>query len=413
VTQSIETAGAEGRRLFDRDFSFWYVARSISVAGTAASAVALPLLVYRTSASPALTAAVVGLEALPYLLFGLFAGAAADRLRRKRMMIAADIGCALMLATVPVAALFDALTSWHVLVVAFAVGCGFCWFDAAAWGAFVRLVGKSGVTRANSVIWSTEVVLEIAAPAAAGLLAAIADPTAVLAVDAATYLASAALLTQIRTPLDTGPAVARRLWTEIAEGLRYLWRTPILRTLTAAGFGLNFAVGGVLGLLVVHADQALGLSPDDRRLGLLYAAGAVGSLIAAVILPRASRWAGQGLVSIAGLAVFVVALIGLAGTSAFTLALAVWAIWAVARLAVNANGITVRQLLTPDELQGRVNTTGRMLAWGGTPFGALVGGLTADAYGVRVAYLVLAVPVVLSLALVLASPVRGLRLAVD
>jgi Transmembrane secretion effector len=413
VTQSIETAGAPARRLFDRDFSYWYLARSISVAGTAASAVALPLLVYRTSASPALTAAVVGLEALPYLLFGLFAGAAADRLRRKRMMIAADLCCAVLLATVPVAALLGALTAWHVLVVAFGVGCGFCWFDAAAWGAFVRLVGKSGVTSANSLIWSTEIVLEIAAPAAAGLLAAIADPTAVLAVDAATYLASAALLTRIRTELNTEPTVPRRLWAEIAEGLRYLWRMPVLRTLTVAGFGVNFAVGGVLGLLVVHADRALGLSPADRRLGLLYAAGAVGSLIAAVLLPRASRWAGQGMVSIGGLVVFVVALIGLAGTSAFTVALAGWAIWAVARLTVNANGITVRQLLTPDELQGRVNTTGRMLAWGGTPFGALAGGLTADAYGVRVAYLVLAVPALLSLALVLASPVRGLRLATE
>jgi MFS family permease len=320
VTQSGTTAGVGRRRLFDRDFSYWYLARSISVAGTAASAVALPLLVYRTTASPALTAAVVGLEAAPYLMFGLFAGAAADRLSRKRMMIVADVGCAVMLATVPIAALFHSLASWHVLIVAFGVGFGFCWFDAAAWGAFVRLVGKPGVTRANS---------------------------------------------------------------------------------------------GVLGLLVVHADQALGLSPQDRRLGLLYAAGAVGSLIAAVLLPRASRRAGQGTVSIAGLTIFVLALLGLAYTSTFTLALAAWALWAVARLAVNANGITVRQLLTPDDLQGRVNTTGRMLAWGGTPFGALVGGLTANAYGVRVAYLALAVPAALSLCLVLASPVRGLRLVVE
>jgi len=413
VTRSIETAGVEGRRLFDRDFSRWYLARSISIAGTAASAVALPLLVYRTSASPALTAAVVGLEALPYLLFGLFAGAAADRLRRKRMMITADICCALLLTTVPVAALFDALAAWQVLVVAFGVGCGFCWFDAAAWGAFVRLVGRSRVTRANSVIWTTEIVLEIAAPAAAGLLAALADPSLVLAADAATYLASAALLVGIRTPLDTGPTAPRRLSAEIVEGLRYLWRTPVLRTLTAAGFGLNVAVGGVLGLLVVHADQALGLSPEDKRLGLLYAAGAVGSLVAAVILPRVSRWAGQGMVSLGGLGLFVVAVVGLAGTSTFTLALGVWWIWSVARLAVNANGITVRQLLTPDELQGRVNTTGRMLAWGGTPFGALLGGLSADAYGVRVAYLLLAVPAVLSVALVYASPVRRLRLTFD
>ncbi|QLQ35341.1 MFS transporter [Micromonospora robiginosa] len=413
MTRLVETAGVDGRRLFHRDFCLWYLARSISVAGTAASAVALPLLVYRTSASPTLTAAVVGLEALPYLLFGLFAGAAADRLRRRRMMIVADVCCALLLATVPLAALFDVLTPGYLLVVAFGVGCGFCWFDAAAWGAFVRIVGKPGVTRANSLIWSTEIVLEIAAPAAAGLLAAIADPTLVLAVDAATYLASAALLARIRTGLDPEPAVARRLRAEIAEGLRHLWRTRVLRTLTAAGFGLNVAAGGVVGLLVVHADEVLDLSPEDRRLGLLYAAAAVGSLVAAVILPRASRWAGQGTVSVTGLVIFVAALVGLAGTSVFALALVWWAVWAVARLTVNANGITVRQLLTPDALQGRVNTTGRMLAWGGTPFGALIGGLAADAYGARVAYLLLAVPVVLSLALVIASPVPGLRIRVD
>ncbi|MET7467918.1 MFS transporter [Micromonospora sp. NPDC005686] len=413
MTRLVETAGVDGSRLFHRDFSLWYLARSISVAGTAASAVALPLLVYRTSASPTLTAAVVGLEALPYLLFGLFAGAAADRLRRKRMMIIADVCCALLLATVPVAALFDVLAPWYLLVVAFGVGCGFCWFDAAAWGAFVRIVGKPGITRANSLIWSTEIVLEIAAPAAAGLLAAVADPTLVLALDAVTYLVSAALLAQIRAGLDPGPAVARRVRAEIAEGLRHLWRTRVLRTLTAAGFGLNVAAGGVLGLLVVHADEVLDLSPEDQRLGLLFTAAAVGSLVAAVALPRASRWAGQGTVSITGLVIFVAALIGLAGTSVFALALAWWAIWAVARLTVNANGITVRQLLTPDALQGRVNTTGRMLAWGGTPFGALIGGLAADTFGVRVAYLMLAVPVVLSLALVVTSPVRGLRVTVD
>ncbi|MEU8315218.1 MULTISPECIES: MFS transporter [unclassified Micromonospora] len=413
MTRLVETAGVDGSRLFHRDFSLWYLARSISVAGTAASAVALPLLVYRTSASPTLTAAVVGLEALPYLLFGLFAGAAADRLRRKRMMIIADVCCALLIATVPVAALFDVLAPWYLLVVAFGVGCGFCWFDAAAWGAFVRIVGKAGITRANSLIWSTEIVLEIAAPAAAGLLAAVADPTLVLAVDAVTYLVSAALLAQIRAGLDPGPTGARRVRAEIAEGLRHLWRTRVLRTLTAAGFGLNVAAGGVLGLLVVHADEVLDLSPEDQRLGLLFTAAAVGSLVAAVVLPRASRWAGQGTVSITGLVIFVAALIGLAGTSVFALALAWWTIWAVARLTVNANGITVRQLLTPDALQGRVNTTGRMLAWGGTPFGALIGGLAADTVGVRVAYLMLAVPVVLSLALVITSPVRGLRITAD
>lgn len=413
MTQTVEKAGATRRRLFDRDFSLWYLSRSISVAGTSASAVALPLLVYRTSASPALTAAVVGLEALPYLMFGLLAGAVADRARRKWMMVTADVCCALILATVPIADLAGRLTPWHVLAAAFGVGCGFCWFDAAAWGAFARLAGRSRITRANSVLWATETILEVTAPAAAGLLAAVADPAAVLAVDAVTYLVSAVLLSRIRTELDAGGGSARRLRAEIVEGWRHLWRMPVVRTLTLAGFGVSFSVGGVLGLLVVHADRALGLRPADGRVGLLYAAGAIGSLLAAVVLPYASRRLGQGTVSIVGLALFLVTVLALAGTSTFAIAMLIWAAWAVARLTVNANSITVRQLLTPDELQGRVNTTGRMIAWGGTPFGALVGGLVADGYGVRIAYLVLIVPVALSLALILASPVRGLRLAVD
>jgi hypothetical protein len=408
----VTAVGVERRRLFDADFTRWYASRSIGVAGTAASAVALPLLIYRTSASPALTAAVVGLEALPYLLFGLFAGAAADRFDRRRMMVAADIACALMLATVPIADLAGALSPWHVLAVAFGVGCGFCWFDAAAWGAFFRIVGKSRVAKANSVVWSTEIIIEIAAPALAGLLAALADPSAVLAVDAVTYLISAALLAGLKTDLNMA-AAGGRIWSEIGEGLRYVWGVRVIRTLTIAGFGLNMAVGGVLGLLVVHADKALGIDPSDKRIGLLYAAGAVGSLIAALALPRAGRVAGQGTVSIVGFATFVLAVGGLAATGTFGVALVAWAVWSVARLGVNANGIVVRQLLTPDKLQGRVNTTGRMVSWGGTPFGALLGGLAADAYGVRAAYLLLAVPAAIGLALAVASPVRGLRLPTD
>jgi hypothetical protein len=139
----------------------------------------------------------------------------------------------------------------------------------------------------------------------------------------------------------------------------------------------------------------------------------VGSLIAALVLPRAAGRFGQGIVSIASFAIFVLAVAWLAGTATFIGALLAWTVWSAARLAVNANGITVRQLLNPDEFQGRVNTTGRMVAWGGTPFGALLGGMAADAYGVRAAYLLLTVPAAIGLVTLLASPVRGLRLPVD
>ncbi|HEX5201451.1 hypothetical protein ACFQS1_35590 [Paractinoplanes rhizophilus] len=181
----------------------------------------------------------------------------------------------------------------------FGVGCGFCWFDAAAWGAFFRIVGKPRLARANSVVWSTEIVIEIAAPAGAGLLAALADPSAVLAVDALTYLISAALLAGLKTDLDMA-ATGRRMWPEIGEGLRYVWGTPVIRTLTIAGFGL----------------------PGDLRAG-----------------------------------------------------------------------------------------GGRPGRDRGVRGGA--GGLAAGAYGVRAAYLLLAVPAAIGLALAVASPVRGLRLPTD
>lgn len=405
--------GERRRGLLDhRDFRLWYLSRSASIAGTAASAVALPLLIYQSSQSPMLTAAVVGLEALPYLLFGLFAGAVADRLPRRAMMIGSDLACALLLITLPAARAWDVLSSWHVLAVAFGVGCGFCFFDAAAWGAQLRLVGKARVANANSLLWSTEVVLGIGAPAAAGLLAAAADPTVVLAADALTYLASAALIARVRSGLDSAstPAAPRGLRTDIREGLTYVWNQPVIRTLCLTGFGFNVACGGALSLLVVHADQVLGLTPPDRRIGLLYTAGAIGALIAAVALPRLSRHTGQGMVSVMGYAVFIASTLGLVLNSIFVGGLLLWATWTFAELTVNGNGITVRQILTPEELQGRVNTTGRMIAWGGTPFGALLGGWLAEAAGARIAYLTLAAPAAVGLAVLLATPVRGLRI---
>jgi MFS family permease len=400
----------EARRLLaGRDFRLWYVSRAASVAGTAASAVALPLLTYQTSASPVLTAAVVGLEALPYLLFGLFAGAAADRLRRKAMMVGADLACALVLASVPAAQAGGVLTTGHVLAAAFGVGCGFCWFDSAAWGALARLVGKARLPEANSLIWSTEIVLVIAIPAGAGALAATTDPALVLAVDAATYAVSALLIARIRVGLDPPPRPSLDLRAEIGEGLRYLWGQPVIRTLSLTGFAFNLSAGGVFGLLVVHADEVLGMAPPDRRIGLLYTAAATGALAAALLLPRATRAAGPGPVSLVAYSVFVAALLGLAANPYFAGALLLWAVWELARGTGNMNGITVRQQLTPDELQGRVNTTGRMISWGGTPFGALLGGAVAELSGVRAAYVVLAAPVAVGLVVLLASPVRRLR----
>lgn len=188
---------------------------------------------------------------------------------------------------------------------------------------------------------------------------------------------------------------------------------PVIRTLSLTGFGYSLAGGGVIGLLVVHADQLLGIPATSDRIGLLYAAAAAGSLVATLMLPLLGRVVGQGPVSILGYGLFTVALLALASVHSFFAALPLWAAWQFASSLAITNGITLRQQLTPDDLQGRVNTTGRMIAWGGTPFGALIGGVVAETAGVRAAYLTLAVPVVIGLAVLLASPLPRLRTAIQ
>lgn len=397
--------------LRDADFRRWYLARSISYAGTAATAVALPLLAYQKTGSAALTGAVAAAEALPYLIFGLPAGAVADRVSRLRLMVAAELLAAVLVLSAPVAQVFGTLTDLHIVGVAAAIGTAFCWFDAAAWGALTRVAGRDRLVRANSLIWATATVTGIAVPAIAGVAASLWDPSAVLIADALTYLVSIVLLRRIGVALEQEEArgTGRSLRHDIAAGLAYLWRQPVIRTLSLTGFGLSTTAGGILALLVVHAHEQLGLTGGDRRIGLLYAAAAVGAFASALALPILSRILGVGRLSMAGYSVFLAAVLALAGAESLWLALLLWVACDFAGATAITNGITVRQQLTPDDLQGRVNTTGRMIAWGGTPVGAALGGLVAETHGVSTAYALLAVPVGLALVALLLSPVRRLR----
>lgn len=327
-------------------------------------------------------------------------------------MVGADLLCAMLLLTVPLAARYDALTGWHLLMVAVGLGCGFCWFDAAAWGAIVQLVGRERLPAANSLTWSTSTVVGVVVPAGAGAFLVAVDPATLLGLDAISYLLSAVLIAGLGRRLSNPPSdgTAGVRVGDIRAGVRFIWRHPVIRALTGAGFGLSVAAGGVLGLLVVHADEVMRIDPGDPRIGLLYTACAVGALAAAVILPWLSRRYPVGVISGVGFGLVVAAGIGLLLVRQTVAALCLWAVWDGARTLAIINSITVRQRLTPDELQGRVNTTARMVAWGGTPFGALLGGVLASTAGLRAAYVTLAVVAAVAGLVVFSGPVRRLRI---
>jgi MFS family permease len=149
----------------DRHFVRYWTARTISLAGSATSLVLLPVLVYDRTRSAALTGALSAAQFGPYLLFGLTAGAVADRVDRRRVMVGAEVASAVLLATVPLAAALGALTTTHVLTVAFLVGCLYVWFDAANFGALPHLVGRPRLPEAVGAVGVSSTVADVAGPA--------------------------------------------------------------------------------------------------------------------------------------------------------------------------------------------------------------------------------------------------------
>jgi Transmembrane secretion effector len=350
----------------------------------------------------------VAIETVPYLAFGLFAGAFADRTDRRRLMWRCELISAVLLASIPVADAAGVLSVAQVYLVAVSAGVVFVWFDAANFGALPALVGRDRIASAYSWLNASASVLMIAAPAVGGLLAATIGPAPSLAVDAASCLISAALLLSIRRPFSAaapdGPV--GRLRDRIAEGFGFLWRHRTLRSLTITGFGNSAAIGAILGLLVAYANRQLGLPPTSALIGVLYASGAVGALLASLAMSRLMHRYSVLTIRLAGLTVQLLLILPFAVATSPLPAMLCYAGLGAGNEAVALSGIIYRQQGTPDHLQGRVNVAGRMLAWGGQPAGAAAAGAVAAATSIRAGLLAGAAGLVLAIILSLAGPLH-------
>jgi MFS family permease len=358
--------------------------------------IVLPVLVYKLTGSPAWVASVNAIEAVPYIALGLLAGAVADRLNRKKIMVACDGAAALMLAAVPAAAALHLLVLTQVFIVALGIATVFVWFDAANFGTLPALVDRTQLPVAASLIGSSGTLAVLIGPTlGAALLTVMMAPYA-LGFDAATYVISALLILSIRQPFRRPQHQQDRresIRTDIAEGLRFLWHQPVIRTMTFSVFCACLSWGGTFGLLVVYANRALHMTRVDVRLGLLYSAGELGGLISVAAVPILVKRLAIGRLTAAFLAANVVALAFLSVALSYAWALLAFFFYELAYVMVTATGITVRQMLTPDHLQARVNTAGRMIAWGGTPVGGVLGGLLAEFLPIRLTFGLLTISV--------------------
>jgi MFS family permease len=380
-----EAPGIPLRRL--PGFRRFWLSRAVSGLGSAVTTVALPVLTFQETGSPLMVSLVAAAATLPYVVFGLIAGAVADRTDRRRLMIVTDWLNAACIASIPAASALGILTGGQVLFVALASASLSLFFDAGLYGFVPDIVGKDKLTEANSAVYGAQTVVRIAGNAVAGGLIVLFRPAGTLALDALSFAGSALLLRAVTHTTDRPdkPSEKRPGFKEsVREGLRFLHRHPTLRLMTVVGTLQSFSGGAIVGQLVVFADRVLGIHGSDGRIGLLYMAWSAGGIGGSFLLPRLRRRFEAfalllGVLPIGSLLGLVVVL-----TSDWRVTLVALTLWGSAYLVVLVNTMTYSQEVTPPELQGRVNTTRRMLSSGlGVPLGALVSGALTVRVGIQ------------------------------
>ena len=369
------------------DFLKLWTGQAVSRIGSAVSVQALPLAaVMSLGATPLQMGFLNGAGAAGILFFGLFAGAWVDRFRRRPILILTDLGRALVLGSIPLAAALHALNMSYLYLASMAAGLLTIFFDSAYEAYVPSLVSRDNVLEANAKLALTVSIADISGTGVAGTLVQLFTAPMVILADAVSFLGSAFFVWRITAPEPdpkrAGPADMRR---EITEGLRESWYNPTLRALARRKGMAAFFAGFIGCLYMVFAIRDLHLKP--AVLSLVIAVGGVSNLFGAMVSESLVKRFGIGHTLFgSALAAGVAALLppfarGSAATCAGVLVLAqtvdmAWPIYHI-------NEVTLRQSVTPERLLGRVNSAMNMLFYGIFPVGGLVAGIIAEYIGMR------------------------------
>ncbi|GAA0898813.1 MFS transporter [Virgisporangium ochraceum] len=362
----------------NRDFMLLWSGQVVSTLGTRISGIAYPLLVLALTGSPAQAGLVGFAQGLPFLVWFLPAGALVDRWPRKRVMLVADLGRGLALGTVAAAVLVDRITVAHLLLVAFVEGTLYVFFLLAEGAALPHVVPRPQLSTAIAQNQARDQGADLVGQPLGGFLFGLGHAVPFV-VDAVSYLVAFVALLPIRPVLEDRPAAARRhLVAEIAEGVRWLWRQRMIRTLVGLIALSNFTFNALFLVIIVRARD-LGASP--LAIGLLLGTFGVGALVGALAAPVVQRRVAPNVVLVGSLWVWPLLLVLLAVAPNLFLLAAVCALGTLVGPVFNVVVAAYRYALTPDRLQGRVSSVGRLVAWGTLPLGALVGGLAVERFG--------------------------------
>ncbi|MFF3073785.1 MFS transporter [Kitasatospora sp. NPDC057904] len=395
------------------DYRLLLAANAVSRTGTAVGSLALPLAAVLALHSPPWQVGLLAaMSTVAFLLLGLPAGAWVDRLRKRPVMIAADLARAGLLASVPAAWALGRLTFPHLCVVALLTGTATLFSDVAALSHLPALVGRGHLTRANSHLVTIDAVTMTAGRSVGGFLVGLLTAPVAVLVDAVSYLASALLLRRIRRP-EPAPVAAGsggRLVAEIREGLRFVLGDPLLRPIALAGACTNLSIQVFQTLLPVLFVRTLHL--PDAVTGLFLAAGGVGVFSGSLLARPLARRVGAGRVLwLMGLAIAPLGVVvALADRGpALWCAAGAWLLTTVKVGVDNVIKVSFRQHATPDHLLGRMNATMRVLLTGALTVGAAFAGTFASLTSVRTALWAGAVGLMVVWVPIYCSPLRTAR----
>jgi MFS family permease len=365
-----------------------WAGQSVSLFGSQITLVALPLTaVLVLGASPVQMGLLRAAATTPGFVFGLLAGAWVDRVRRRPVMIGADLGRALILASVPLAASLGALHLEQLYAVAFLAALLGLGFDTASRAYLPSLVSPGELVEGNSKLAVSGSAAEMAGPALAGVVVQVLTAPLAIVLDAVSYIVSAVSLAAIRTPESSSSDPDETgIWASIGQGLRFIVNHREIRAVMGSASIFNLFDAVMFSIYVLYVVRELGITP--AALGLIFAIGGGGGLLGALLAQRvAGRFgAGPALTGALVLAVAGDTLIPLAGGPTIIrigmLAMAEF----VVRFGATVywvNITSILQLLTPTRLQGRVHAADAVLGNGLGPLGALIGGLIGEMLGLR------------------------------
>jgi hypothetical protein len=356
-----------------RDFQLFFIGQLLSTLGSSFTGFGLPLLVYTLTGSAMNLAVTTACSFLPYLLFGLVAGTWVDRVDRRRTLVATSVLQCLAVLAVPLLWEGGVLTAWWLYGLAFTLSSLSVVTAAIDPSVVPALVGREDLARANGRIQASYAVAVVCGPLLAGALVGGGLPLAwVFSFDSVSFLVVAVMISLIRTPFNAQrrPSTTT-IRAGIAEGLRFVMSRAVLRDIAILAALYNLLAVSVNSQMVNYAHTQLGVT--GGRVALLFSAGSLGTAIMVYTAGRLTkrlsfRTLTLGPLGAWGALVFLISL-----SHWFWLSTLLWSFTAAMPVLFTVRTITLRQSIVPEQLLGRVQMVGAVLAWSAQPLGAMAG----------------------------------------